>query len=257
MKPFTSLSLRREILKMAKKVTPYKESEEGKKKQVTRMFDTISGEYDRLNRVISFGTDIRWRKRVVAILTDRKPKRILDIATGTGDLAIALKETGAEQIIGLDISPGMLEIGRRKVQDQSLDSTIDMVIGDSESLDFEDGSFDAATVAFGVRNFEDLKKGLKEIYRVLKPGGTFVVLETSVPTRFPFKQGYYLHSRYVLPAIGRLFSRDRSAYRYLSESAAAFPYGEAFNNILKEIGFIGIECRPQTFGVASIYIATK
>ena len=256
MMPFTSLSLR-EIIEMAKKVTPYKESEEGKKKQVTRMFDTISGEYDRLNRVISFGTDIRWRKHVVDILAAKKPRRILDIATGTGDLAIALKETGAEQIVGLDISPGMLEIGKRKVKDQSLDDTIDMVIGDSEALDFEEGSFDAATVAFGVRNFEDLRKGLNEIYRVLRPGGTLVVLETSVPTRFPFKQGYFLHSRYVLPAIGRLFSRDRSAYRYLSESAAAFPYGEAFNNILKEIGFIGIECRPQTFGVASIYIATK
>lgn len=254
--PLTSLSLR-EITEMAKKVTPYKESGEGKKKQVTRMFDTISGEYDRLNRVISFGTDIRWRKRVVAILSERKPQSILDIATGTGDLAIALKETGAKKIVGLDISPGMLEIGKQKVKGLSLDDTIEMVIGDSEALDFEDASFDAATVAFGVRNFEDLKKGLKEIYRVLKPGGTLVVLETSVPTRFPFKQGYFLHSRYVLPTIGRLFSSDRSAYRYLSESAAAFPYGEAFNNILKEIGFIGIECRPQTFGVASIYVATK
>ncbi|MCX2719217.1 bifunctional demethylmenaquinone methyltransferase/2-methoxy-6-polyprenyl-1,4-benzoquinol methylase UbiE [Lentiprolixibacter aurantiacus] len=242
---------------MAKKVTPYKESEEGKKKQVTRMFDTISGEYDRLNRVISFGTDVRWRKRVVGILTEKKPKRILDIATGTGDLAIALKETGAEKIVGLDISPGMLEIGKKKVKDQSLDDRIEMVIGDSEALDFQDATFDAATVAFGVRNFEDLGKGLKEIYRVLKPGGTLVVLETSVPTRFPFKQGYHLHSRYVLPAVGRLFSKDRSAYRYLSESAAAFPYGQAFNNILKEIGFIGIECRPQTFGVASIYVAAK
>ncbi|MBT8320377.1 MAG: class I SAM-dependent methyltransferase, partial [Eudoraea sp.] len=153
---------------MAKKVTPYKESGEGKKKQVTRMFDTISGEYDRLNRVISFGTDIRWRKRVVAILASRKPRRILDIATGTGDLAIALKETGAEQIVGLDISPGMLEIGKRKVKEQSLDDTIEMVIGDSEALNFKEGTFDAATVAFGVRNFEDLRKGLKEIYRVLK-----------------------------------------------------------------------------------------
>ena len=235
---------------MAEKVTPYKDSSEGKKKQVTRMFDTISGEYDRLNRVISFGTDVRWRKRVVSILTPKKPSRILDIATGTGDLAIALKETGAEQIVGLDI-------GKQKVQELNLDQTIEMVIGDSEQLNYEEGYFDAATVAFGVRNFENLKQGLSEIYRVLKPGGTFVVLETSVPTRFPFKQGYYFYSRYLLPVIGRIFSRDRSAYRYLSESAASFPYGEAFNNILKEIGFIGIECRPQTFGVASIYVARK
>ncbi len=253
---FTSLSLR-EILEMAQKVTPYKNSSEGKKKQVTRMFDNISGEYDRLNRVISFGTDIRWRKRVVSILKTRKPACILDIATGTGDLAIALKETGAAQIVGLDISPGMLDIGKQKVSALHLDKTIEMVIGDSEQLAFADASFDAATVAFGVRNFEDLNQGLSEIYRVLRPGGTLVVLETSVPTRFPFKQGYYFYSRYLLPVIGRIFSRDRSAYRYLSESAASFPYGDAFNNILKEIGFIGIECRPQTFGVASIYIATK
>ena len=242
---------------MAQKVTPYKDSSEGKKKQVTRMFDTISGEYDRLNRVISFGTDIRWRKRVVAILTPRKPKRILDIATGTGDLAIALKKTGAEKIVGLDISPGMLDVGKQKVKALQLDQTIEMVIGDSEQLAFEEASFDAATVAFGVRNFENLKKGLSEIYRVLRPGGTLVILETSVPAHFPFKQGYYIYSRYLLPVIGRIFSRDRSAYRYLSDSAAAFPYGEAFNNILREIGFIGIECKPQTFGVASIYVATK
>ncbi|MBT8221823.1 MAG: bifunctional demethylmenaquinone methyltransferase/2-methoxy-6-polyprenyl-1,4-benzoquinol methylase UbiE [Eudoraea sp.] len=242
---------------MAQKVTPYKDSSEGKKKQVTRMFDTISGEYDRLNRVISFGTDIRWRKRVVSLLAHRKPKRILDIATGTGDLAIALKQTGAEKIVGLDISPGMLDIGKQKVNALQLDQIIEMVIGDSEQLAFEEASFDAATVAFGVRNFENLKQGLSEIYRVLRPGGTLVVLETSVPARFPFKQGYYFYSRYLLPVIGRIFSRDRSAYRYLSESAASFPYGEAFNNILKEIGFIGIECKPQTFGVASIYVATK
>ncbi len=254
--PITFLSLR-EIFEMAEKVRPYRDSQEGKKKQVTRMFDNISGDYDRLNRVISFGTDIRWRKRVVAILSAQKPDRILDIATGTGDLAIALKKTGAKQIVGLDISPGMMGIGKQKVKALELDTSIDMVIGDSEALQFEDATFDAVTVAFGVRNFEHLQKGLKEIYRVLRPGGTFVVLETSVPTQFPFKQGYRLYTRYLLPAIGRTFSKDRSAYRYLSESAAAFPYGEAFNNILREIGFIGIECRPQTFGVASIYIATK
>jgi demethylmenaquinone methyltransferase/2-methoxy-6-polyprenyl-1,4-benzoquinol methylase len=242
---------------MAKKVTPYKDSELGKKEQVTKMFDTISKNYDGLNRVISFGIDIKWRKRVVAILTKKKPKSILDIATGTGDLAINMIKTGAQRIVGLDISPGMLEVGKEKVNDKKLDKTIEMVVGDSENLPFEENSFDAVTVAFGVRNFESLEKGLAEIYRVLKPAGTFVVLETAVPTKTPFKQGYRFHCNYVLPFVGRLFSKDRSAYTYLSESAAVFPHGENFNNILRKIGFIEVENKPQTFGVASIYVATK
>ncbi len=242
---------------MDKKVTPYKDSNLGKKEQVTKMFDTISGNYDGLNRVISFGIDIKWRKRVVSIVSQNKPTKILDIATGTGDLAINMAATGAKEIIGLDISPGMLEVGKKKIEDKKLGNIIKMVVGDSENLPFEDNTFDAITVAFGVRNFEDLKKGLAEIYRVLKPGGTFVVLETSVPTRTPFKQGYTFYTKYILPAIGKLFSKDRSAYAYLSESAAAFPHGKQFNNILDKIGFIGIENKPQTFGVASIYIATK
>ncbi|MBU2948922.1 bifunctional demethylmenaquinone methyltransferase/2-methoxy-6-polyprenyl-1,4-benzoquinol methylase UbiE [Zobellia uliginosa] len=242
---------------MPKKVTPYKDSELGKKDQVTQMFDNISENYDGLNRVISFGIDIKWRKRVVAILTAKKPKTILDIATGTGDLAINLVETGAEKIVGLDISPGMLEVGKKKINQKELDSTIEMVVGDSENLPFETGSFDAITVAFGVRNFETLEKGLTEIYRVLATGGTFVVLETSVPTKTPFKQGYSLYIKYMLPAIGKLFSKDKSAYTYLSESASVFPHGDAFNNILRKIGFIEVENKPQTFGVASIYVATK
>jgi len=242
---------------MAEKVTPYGESEGGKKEQVTKMFDTISKNYDGLNRVISFGIDIKWRKRVVALLKKKKPTSILDIATGTGDLAINLVETGAQRIVGLDISPGMLEVGKEKINERKLNHTIEMVVGDSENLKYEDNSFDAVTVAFGVRNFETLEKGLSEIYRVLDKNGTLVVLETSVPTKFPFKQGYRLHCKFVLPIIGRLFSKDRSAYRYLSESAAVFPYGEAFNNILRKIGFIEVENRPQTFGVASIYVATK
>ncbi|MDO6519203.1 bifunctional demethylmenaquinone methyltransferase/2-methoxy-6-polyprenyl-1,4-benzoquinol methylase UbiE [Zobellia uliginosa] len=242
---------------MDKKVTPYKDSELGKKDQVTQMFDNISENYDGLNRVISFGIDIKWRKRVVAILTAKKPNSILDIATGTGDLAINLVETGAEKIVGLDISPGMLEVGKKKVAQKNLDQKIDMVIGDSENLPFEDNSFDAVTVAFGVRNFETLEKGLAEIYRVLAPNGTFVVLETSVPTKTPFKQGYNTYTKYMLPAIGKLFSKDKAAYSYLSESASVFPHGDAFNNILRKIGFIEVENRPQTFGVASIYVATK
>lgn len=242
---------------MSKKVTPYKESQLGKKEQVRQMFDTISKNYDGLNRVISFGIDLKWRKRMVKMLKAKAPQAILDIATGTGDLAIAMTQTGAEKIIGLDISPGMLEVGKEKILDKNLQNTIEMVVGDSEDLPFEDNSFDAVTVGFGVRNFENLEKGLSEIYRVLKPTGTFMVLETSVPTKTPFKQGYRLYCNHILPTIGKMFSKDRSAYAYLSESASVFPHGEAFNNILAKIGFIGIENKPQTFGVASIYVATK
>ncbi len=244
-------------LHMSKKVTPYKDSDLGKKEQVTRMFDAISGNYDGLNRVISFGTDSTWRKRVVAILKKKHPENILDIATGTGDLAINLLDTGAREVIGLDISRGMLEVGRKKVAERHLEDRIQMVLGDSENLQFEDDHFDAVTVAFGVRNFENLEQGLAEIYRVLKPGGTLVILETAVPTKSPYRQGYTWYTRFILPAIGKYFSRDKTAYAYLSESAAAFPHGEAFNNILGKTGFIAIENRPQTFGVASIYVATK
>lgn len=242
---------------MSKKVTPYKESQLGKKEQVRQMFDTISKNYDGLNRVISFGIDLKWRKRMVKLLKVKAPKTVLDIATGTGDLAIAMTQTGAEKIIGLDISPGMLEVGKEKIVGKNLQDTIEMVVGDSEDLPFEDNSFDAVTVAFGVRNFENLEKGLAEIYRVLKPTGTFMVLETSVPTKTPFKEGYRFYCNHILPTIGKIFSKDRSAYAYLSESASVFPHGEAFNNILAKIGFIGIENKPQTFGVASIYVATK
>ena len=242
---------------MNKKVTPYKDSELGKKEQVTQMFNAISNNYDNLNRVISFGIDIKWRKRVVTLLKKKKPNTILDIATGTGDLAINMVQTGADKIVGLDISPGMLEVGKNKILDKKLENTIEMILGDSENLPFSENYFDAVTVAFGVRNFETLEKGLTEIYRVLKPNGTFVVLETSVPTNTLYKQGYRFHSKYILPIVGKIFSKDRSAYTYLSESAAVFPHGENFNNILRKIGFIDVENRPQTFGVASIYVATK
>ncbi|MCW5517657.1 bifunctional demethylmenaquinone methyltransferase/2-methoxy-6-polyprenyl-1,4-benzoquinol methylase UbiE [Muriicola sp. Z0-33] len=242
---------------MTKKVTPYKDSELGKKEQVTKMFDAISDNYDGLNRVISFGIDVKWRKRVVSILKDKKPATILDIATGTGDLAINLTATGAHKIVGLDISPGMLQVGKKKVIEKKLQNTVEMIVGDSENLQFPAQHFDAVTVAFGVRNFENLEKGLSEIYRVLKPGGTLVVLETSVPVKTPFKQGYHFYTKYILPVIGKLFSKDRSAYTYLSESAAVFPHGKDFNNILGKIGFIAMENKPQTFGVASIYVAIK
>ncbi len=242
---------------MSEKITPYKDNTRSKKEQVTEMFDTISGNYDGLNRVISFGIDIKWRKKVVKLVGKTNPKRILDVATGTGDLAINLSKTGASEIIGLDISAGMLKVGKDKIKAKKLDTIISMVQGDSENLPYDENYFDAITVAFGVRNFENLEKGLSEIFRVLKPGGIFIVLETSIPTKTPFKQGYKFYSTKILPVIGRIFSKDRSAYSYLSESAAAFPYGEAFNNILKKIGFIDVEDKPQTFGVATIYTATK
>lgn len=246
-----------QILKMDKKVTPYKDSKLNKKEQVEQMFDKISGNYDGLNRVISFGIDVKWRKKVIKLVEATKPESVLDIATGTGDLAISLADTNAKRIVGLDISEGMLAVGRKKIAAKNLSEKIEMVQADSEALPFEDNSFDAITVAFGVRNFEHLEKGLSEILRVLKPNGIFVVLETSVPTKFPFKQGYYFHTKVMLPVIGKLFSRDKVAYSYLSESAASFPYGERFNNILKKTGFTNVEDKPQTFGVATIYTASK
>ena len=242
---------------MADQVTPYKDKDQGKKEQVTQMFDAISGQYDKLNRVISLGVDQRWRRRLVKLVAKKNPESILDIATGTGDLAIALSRTGAKEIIGLDIAAAMLEVGKEKIRKKSLDPIISMIVGDSEYLAFDNDRFDAITVAFGVRNFEDLDRGLREIYRVLKPGGIFAVLETAVPSRTPFKQGYFFYTRYILPFIGKIFSRDRRAYAYLSESAAAFPHGEAFNNILRKNGFIDVVDRPQSLGVASIYIASK
>jgi demethylmenaquinone methyltransferase/2-methoxy-6-polyprenyl-1,4-benzoquinol methylase len=242
---------------MSENITPYKNSTLSKKEQIAQMFDTISENYDRLNRVISFGIDVKWRKKVLQIVTRSNPKTILDIATGTGDLAILMAQTKAPKIIGLDISAGMLEVGRKKIQYKNLSNTIEMVLADSEEMPFEDSYFDAITVAFGVRNFENLEKGLAEILRVLKPNGVFVILETSVPDKTPYKQGYTFYSKNILPNIGKLFSKDNVAYGYLSESAAAFPYGEALNNILRKIGFIEVKAMPQTFGVATIYSATK
>ncbi len=240
-----------------KEVKPYKDSELGKKEQVTKMFDNISDKYDVLNRVISFRADKKWRKKVVKIVDNTKPQKVLDIATGTGDLAIALAETSATNIVGLDISEGMLSVGRKKVEKLNLSDKIEMVLGDSEQLPFNDNSFDAITVAFGVRNFENLNKGLSEILRVLRSGGTFVVLETSVPTAFPFKQGYNFYTKKMMPFIGKLFSKDKSAYQYLANSAVNFPHGKEFNNILEEIGFIEVRNLPQFFGSASIYVAKK
>lgn len=243
---------------MSKKVTPYKSSEQSKKQQVEQMFDTISGEYDSLNRVISFGIDVKWRKKVVQLVADTQPESILDIATGTGDLIINMaKKTAATKLIGLDISEGMLSVGRKKINTDGLGDRIEMVQADSENMPFKDNSFDAITVAFGVRNFEHLEKGLGEILRVLKPGGIFIILETSVPTKTPYKQGYKIHCKYILPTVGRIFSKDKDAYAYLSESASVFPFGEALNNILRKIWFTNVVDTPQTFGVATLYTASK
>ena len=238
-------------------VKPYKDRESSRKQQVTEMFDNISENYDFMNRLMTFGIDVKWRKKVVKMVAETNPEHILDIATGTGDFAIMLAGIKPKKITGLDISKGMLEIGKKKIKEKGLDNLIEMVLGDSENLPFEDNSFDAVTVGFGVRNFEDLDKGLKEIHRVLRPGGIFVVLETSQPEKFPFKQGYKFYSKYIIPFLGRLFSNDKKAYEYLPESAGAFPYGEAFNNILRKNQFISVRNYPLMFGAASIYKAFK
>ena len=242
---------------MSKIIKPYKDSSLGKKDQVATMFNNISKNYDDLNRVISFGIDISWRKKVVQIVSKNNPQQILDIATGTGDLALMMSTLAPEKIIGLDISEGMLAVGKEKISKAQLNDKIEMVVGDSEDIRYADNTFDAITVSFGVRNFANLDKGLGEIRRVLKPGGILVILETSNPTKFPFKQGYKFYTSFILPVIGKLFSKDKIAYSYLSESANFFPFGEAFNNILKKNGFINTTHTPVTFGVATIYSASK
>jgi demethylmenaquinone methyltransferase/2-methoxy-6-polyprenyl-1,4-benzoquinol methylase len=242
---------------MKQSVKPNQNNPETKKKQVTQMFNGISRSYDLLNRVITLGVDVIWRKRVVRLIKKNKHQVLLDIATGTGDLVLALSKLKTKKIIGLDISPGMLEIGKQKVKAQGLDRRIEMQLGDSEALSFENDTFDGVTIAFGVRNFEHLDLGLQEIYRVLKPQGALVILETAVPQNPILKSLYSLYTQKVMPFIGKLFSKNRTAYQYLSDSAAAFPYGKAFNNILKKNGFIAVEDFPQTLGVASIYFAKK
>jgi demethylmenaquinone methyltransferase/2-methoxy-6-polyprenyl-1,4-benzoquinol methylase len=243
---------------MPKIVKPYSDSKQSKKEQVTQMFDTISNEYDGLNRMITFGIDVKWRKRVINIIAQDNPEKILDIASGTGDLAImAAQKTGALEIIGADISIGMLNVGKQKIEKLQLSNRIKMQVADSENLPFKENYFDAITVAFGVRNFENLNKGLSEIYRVLKPNGVFVVLETSVPSLPIIKQGYLFHSNFVLPFFGKLFSKDPKAYSYLSKSAKNFPHGQEFNNIMQKNGFKEVQNKPQSLGVASIYIGRK
>jgi demethylmenaquinone methyltransferase / 2-methoxy-6-polyprenyl-1,4-benzoquinol methylase len=238
-------------------VVPYKEEKASKKEQVARMFDNISHRYDFLNHFLSLGIDKRWRRKAIRLLAPNNPKLILDVATGTGDFALQALALKPEQIIGVDISAGMLDMGRQKIQRKGVTHIIDLIQADSENLPFPENKFDAVTVAFGVRNFENLEKGLREIGRIMKPGAMLVVLEFSRPVRFPFKQLYNFYFKVILPKLGQWISRDKAAYTYLPESVEAFPDGENFTNILKETGFKNVSCKPLTFGISSIYTAQK
>jgi demethylmenaquinone methyltransferase/2-methoxy-6-polyprenyl-1,4-benzoquinol methylase len=238
-------------------VLPYKDQSSGKKRQVAAMFDNISHRYDLLNHLLSMGIDIRWRRKAIRLLKPLRPKEILDVATGTGDLAIEALATGAEKVTGIDISEGMLEKGRRKLQKLKLDGKIELKAGDSEDLAFPDNKFDAVVVAFGVRNFENLERGLSEMLRVTRPGGMVVIIEFSKPSRFPLKQIFQFYFNRILPVVGRLISSDRSAYRYLPESVKTFPEGEDFLSILSATGYKNTKCIPLTFGISSVYTGSK
>ncbi len=242
---------------MGTTVTPYKTSGESKKEQVAGMFNNIAPKYDFLNHFLSFGIDILWRKKAIAQLKALQPKLILDVATGTGDLAIEALSLHPDKVIGIDISEGMLSVGREKMKEKNLSSKIELQSGDSEQLTFSNNYFDAAMVAFGVRNFENLEKGLSEINRVIRPGGLLVVLEFSKPRRFPIKQAYSFYSSQFLPRIGKLFSKDKAAYTYLPESVQAFPDGADFLAILGKCGFTSTKAISLSFGIASIYVAEK
>jgi demethylmenaquinone methyltransferase/2-methoxy-6-polyprenyl-1,4-benzoquinol methylase len=238
-------------------VVPYAGSSATKKEQVARMFDNISHSYDRLNRILSFGIDIWWRKKAINTLRDAKPETILDIATGTGDLAIEALSLKPEKIIGVDISEGMLSFGRKKLEAKGLNEKIELRLGDSEKLLFPEKHFDAVMVSFGVRNFQDLELGLTEIFRVLKPGGQLMVLEFSKPKNQIIKGLYGFYNRTFLPLIGNLLSKDSSAYTYLPESVEAFPEGSDFVKILTSIGFKKGKALPLTFGISSVYTGFK
>lgn len=242
---------------MSKEVKPYQNEEGSKKEQVAKMFDNISGRYDFLNHILSLNIDKGWRRKVVKLASENNPQSILDVATGTADLAIALKKLQPKEIIGVDISQGMLDVGQKKIVGRGMTDVITLKLGDSEDLPFEDNRFDVVTVAFGVRNFENLKKGLNEIFRVLKPGGKLIVLEFSQPSSFPFKQIYKFYFKNILPGIGKLISKDSSAYTYLPDSVSAFPYGKAFTDILSECNFNNTQSQNLTFGIANIYQALK
>lgn len=226
---------------------------DGKKVKVEAMFDAIAPRYDLLNRVLSMGIDQRWRKNSINLLTEDQPQRILDVATGTADLAIEAMKLKPNKVVGVDISEEMLSHGRVKIDKLGLSEVITLQRGDAERLPFSDAQFDAVLVAFGVRNFENLDQGLREIRRVLRTGGALVVLEFSQPTAFPIRQLYTFYSKYILPRVGSAISKDKGAYEYLPESVKAFPYGQAFLDRMAVAGYENMICKPQTFGIASIY----
>lgn len=237
-------------------VKPYKDSAEGKKAQVEQMFDNISDKYDFLNHFLSLGIDKGWRNKIIRLMKQDAPKRILDVATGTGDLLLLQgKKLRPKRLVGFDLSQGMLDVARKKLDNHGIDA--ELVRGDAENMPFDDNNFDAITVAFGVRNFENLEKGLAEMARILAPGGKLYILEFSQPQGFPFKQIYGFYSRRILPFLGKLISGDASAYTYLPESIAVFPYGDEMMHILEKSGFKPLKYIPVTFGVATLYIATK
>lgn len=242
---------------MSRTVTPYKNSQSSKKEQVAEMFNNIAPKYDFLNQVLSLGIHKGWRRKAIRMLAPEKPKTVLDIATGTGDFAIEAMRLKPEKVVGVDISEGMLRLGIEKVKKLGLSHIIELKAGDSENLVFPDHTFDAVTVGFGVRNFENLDKGIADIFRVLNKNGTLVVLEFSRPRKFPIKQLYKFYSRFITPTIGRLFSKDNAAYTYLPESVNAFPDGEDFLVVLKKAGFTSTKAVTVAFGIASIYFAKK
>lgn len=240
---------------MGTTVKPYKKKGSGKKEQVAEMFNNIAHSYDFLNHFFSLGIDIIWRKKAVKCLRSIEPKTMLDLATGTGDFAVtAVKKLNPDTVFGLDISAGMLEVGKKKMAKKGLSDRIKMQLGDSENLPFENGTFDALTVGFGVRNYENLETGLREMLRVLRPGGKAAILEFSKPKAFPVKQLYHFYFRFILPVLGRLVSKDKAAYTYLPESVAAFPEGEEFIEILKKAGYVKVYAKPVSGGIATIYI---
>lgn len=238
-------------------VKPDNNSQLGKKEQVENMFNNIAPKYDFLNHVLSLGIDILWRKKAVKLLKKIHPNRVLDIATGTADFAIENIQSGAQEIIGIDISQGMINVGNTKIKKKNLEHKIKLSIADSENLPFDENYFDGITVGFGVRNFENLSKGLCEMYRVLKPNGICLVLEFSKPNKFPIKSIYNLYFKKILPGIGKLISKDKTAYTYLPESVDNFPSGKAFITILESVGFKNTKIVPLSFGIASIYVASK
>lgn len=238
-------------------VTPYKNSEQQKKQQVEQMFDNIAHRYDFLNHFLSLGIDKLWRKKAIRILSVYRPEKILDVATGTGDFAIAAAKLKTQKIVGFDLSEQMLNVGREKVKRLGLADVIEFRKGDSEDMPFASGEFDAITVAFGVRNFENLEKGLQEFYRVIKNQGVVIILEFSKPKYFPMKQLYLFYFFRILPLIGKMVSKDQSAYSYLPESVMAFPDDQRFLDILQRVGFSKARQKRLTFGIATIYIAEK